>query len=122
MKSKRITFCYNSLWQTKLEENEKLFYVYFICCGQQIALATRDKVVTPPIFYPPVLIHNRPGSASLNSSLRNRFSSRNYYNFGSKKRPLSADSRFINNNLKENHRVKFDQVNAFQNFSLGFSD
>lgn len=82
---------------------------------KQISLATRDKVQTPPIFYPPVYVQNRPGSASLHSTQRNRFVARNCVS--TKKRPLSADSRFIRNNLKETHRVKFDLDKVGLNFA-----
>lgn len=78
----------------------------------QISLATRDKIQTPPIYYPPVHTH-RPASASL-SYHRNRLASRNGSNLCHNRRPLSADSRFIN--TKGNSSVKFN----FGNVSLGF--
>lgn len=78
----------------------------------QISLATRDKTQTPPIYYPPVHIH-RPASASL-SHHRNRLTSRNSSNLCHNRRPLSADSRFIN--TKANSSVKFNLGNVSLNF------
>lgn len=78
------------------------------CAGQKINLATREKIPIPPIYYPPVHIH-RSVSASL-SSYRNRLTSRNSNILSQNRRPLSADSRFIN--AKGNSSVKFNLGNV----------
>lgn len=76
----------------------------------QISLATRDRIQTPSIYYPPVHI-SRPASASLSYHHRNRLTSRtNCSNFCHQtRRPLSADSRF---GTKGSSSVKFNLGNV----------
>lgn len=79
----------------------------------QISLATRDKIQTTPIFYPPVHIH-RPASASL-SCHRNRLTSRTNSNLCHNRRPLSADSRFVSTKGSSSVKFNLGNVSFFSN-------
>lgn len=80
---------------------ESEFRMNFLLLWSQISLATRQTPQTPPAIHYPVHVH-RPASASL-SHQRNRLTSRLI-----RRRPLSAESRFI----KSGSSVKFNLDNV----------